>query len=48
MIKNFNVLRGITMASALHGDEKKELLNFINQIEKNVTHIEYTHKKITK
>lgn len=37
MSKNFNVLRGITMASALHGAEKQELLAFINQIERSIT-----------
>lgn len=36
MSKNFNILRGITIASALHGKDKQELLEFINHIERNV------------
>ena len=34
--KNFNVLRGITMASALQSKDKQELLVFISKIEREL------------
>lgn len=36
MAREFNTLRGITIASALSGTEKQEVLEFINEIERSL------------
>lgn len=45
MGKQFNTLRGITIASALSGNDKQELLEFINRIERSMAENDRTDGK---